>query len=93
MPTFGGPVVLCDVGANPEPRSNHLAQYAVMAETYARLALGIEKPRIAQLSIGSEAGKGTRMIREVRAALEHYRGVALRPAQYRHAGVLALWRM
>lgn len=75
IPSFGGHFVLCDVGANPEPRSNHLAQYAVMAETYARLALGIEKPRIAQLSIGSEAGKGTRMIREVRAALEQAPGL------------------
>jgi len=75
IPSFGGHFVLCDVGANPEPRSSHLAQYAVMAETYARLALGIERPRIAQLSIGSEAGKGTRMTREVRAALEQAPGL------------------
>jgi phosphate acyltransferase len=70
IPSFSGHFVLCDVGANPEPRASHLAQYAVMAEVYSRFALGIERPRIAQLSIGIEAGKGTRMIREVRAALE-----------------------
>lgn len=75
IPSFGGHFVLCDVGANPEPRSSHLAQYAVMAETYARLALGVDRPRIAQLSIGAEAGKGTRMIREVRAALEQAPGL------------------
>lgn len=75
IPSFRGNFVLCDVGANPEPRASHLAQYAVMAETYARRALGIERPRIAQLSIGAEAGKGTRMIREVRIALEQVPGL------------------
>lgn len=70
IPSFSGHFVLCDVGANPEPRASHLAQYAVMAEVYARISLGIEHPRVAQLSIGAEAGKGTRLIREVRAALE-----------------------
>ncbi len=75
IPSFGGHFVLCDVGANPEPRALHLAQYAVMAETYARLALGVQNPRIAQLSIGVEAGKGTRMIREVRASLEQAPGI------------------
>ena len=75
LPGFGGHYVLCDVGANPEPRAQHLAQYAVMAETYARLGLGITRPRIAQLSIGAEAGKGTRMTREVRTALEQAPGL------------------
>ncbi|RMH25362.1 MAG: phosphate acyltransferase PlsX [Planctomycetota bacterium] len=75
LPSFGGHYVLCDVGANPEPRAQHLAQYAVMAETYAALTLGIERPRIAQLSIGVEAGKGTRLIREVRCALEQAPGL------------------
>jgi glycerol-3-phosphate acyltransferase PlsX len=69
IPTFHGPVVLCDVGANPEPRPAHLAQYAVMAETYARKVLHIEHPRIAQLNIGSEAAKGTSTIKQVRAML------------------------
>ncbi|MHC4103058.1 MAG: phosphate acyltransferase PlsX, partial [Planctomycetota bacterium] len=32
MPTFGGPVVLIDVGANLEPKPHHLAQYGVMGE-------------------------------------------------------------
>lgn len=69
MPSFHGPVVLCDVGANPEPRDTHLAQYAVMAETYARRVLEIPDPRVAQVNIGSEEAKGTGMIRRVRAML------------------------
>ncbi len=69
LPTVHGPVVLCDVGANPEPRDTHLAQYAVMAETYARKVLGVEAPRVAQVNIGSEEAKGTGMIKRVRAML------------------------
>ena len=70
IPAFHGPIVMCDVGANPEPRPSHLAQYGVMAETYAHHILGIEQPRIAQMNIGSEERKGTPIIREVRAILE-----------------------
>jgi glycerol-3-phosphate acyltransferase PlsX len=70
IPTPNGPVVMCDVGANPEPRATHLAQYGVMAEVVARRVVGIESPRVAQLNIGAEEGKGTEMIRRVRGMLE-----------------------
>lgn len=65
IPALHGPVVLCDVGANPEPRASHLAQYAVMAEVYASRVLHINRPRIALMNIGSEEGKGTGIIKEV----------------------------
>ena len=70
IPTPKGPVVLCDVGANPEPRPTHLAQYGIMAETYSKCVHGIQSPRIAQMNIGSEEGKGTDMIRQVRELLQ-----------------------
>ncbi len=69
IPTFKGPVVLCDAGANPEPRPLHLAQYGIMAEVYAKHTLGIENPRVAQLNIGAEEGKGTKLIKEARDLL------------------------
>lgn len=69
IPALHGPVVMCDVGANPEPRATHLAQYAVMAETYAKKVLGIDSPRVALMNIGSEESKGTGIIKEVREAL------------------------
>lgn len=75
IPAFHGPVVLCDVGANPEPRPVHLAQYAIMAETYARRILGIERPRVAQMNIGAEEGKGTALIKEVRDLLKAMPGL------------------
>lgn len=70
IPSFHGPMVLCDVGANPEPKPIHLAQYAVMAEAYARRVLGVQRPRVAQMNIGSEEGKGTDLVREVRDLLK-----------------------
>lgn len=75
MPLFHGPVVLCDAGANPEPRATHLWQYGLMAETFAKTVLGIERPRVAQLNIGAEEGKGTEMIQQVHALLKATPGV------------------
>lgn len=69
IPAFHGPVVLCDAGANPEPRSTHLWQYALMSEAYARQVLGIARPRVAQMNIGSEEAKGTDLIRRTRDLL------------------------
>ncbi len=64
LPTFFGPIVLCDVGANPEPRPTHLHQYAHMASVYAHRVLGVESPRVALMSIGGEEGKGNTLTRE-----------------------------
>lgn len=75
IPSMRGPIVICDVGANPEPRPLHLAQYAVMAETFAHHVLGVEKPRVAQINIGSEASKGTDMTKQVRDLLRAMPGV------------------
>lgn len=65
FPAFHGPVVLSDAGANPEPRASHLWQYGLMAETFSRVVHGIEHPRIAQMNIGSEEGKGTSLVSQV----------------------------
>jgi len=75
IPALHGPVVMCDVGANPEPRQTHLAQYAVMAETYAKKVLGIASPRVSLMNIGSEESKGTGIIKEVREALAETPGL------------------
>lgn len=64
MPTFMGPVVVCDVGANPEPKPSHLHQYGHMASIYAKRIIGIENPRVALLSIGGEEGKGNQLTKD-----------------------------
>ena len=64
MPTFFGPVVFCDVGANPQPRATHLHQYGHMAAVYAKRVIGVDNPRVALLSIGGEEGKGTPLVKD-----------------------------
>jgi glycerol-3-phosphate acyltransferase PlsX len=70
IPAFHGPVILCDAGANPEPRGTHLWQYGVMADILARETLGIESPRVALMNIGSEEGKGSELVKSARDLLK-----------------------
>jgi len=67
LPTFHGPVVVCDVGANPEPRGIHLHQYAVKAGVYAEKLLGINNPAVGVMNIGGEEAKGTPLVKETNA--------------------------
>jgi glycerol-3-phosphate acyltransferase PlsX len=70
IPAFHGPIVLCDAGANPEPRGTHLWQYGVMADVLAREVLGIANPRVALMNIGSEEGKGSELVKSARDLLK-----------------------
>lgn len=64
VPTFKGPAVLMDVGANPDPKPENLQQYAQIGSIYAREFLGLDNPKVGLLSIGEEAGKGNRLVKE-----------------------------
>ena len=70
IPTRRSPAVLLDAGASVECRAAHLVQFAVMGSAYARVALGIETPRVALLSIGEEETKGNDLIREAHQLLK-----------------------
>jgi glycerol-3-phosphate acyltransferase PlsX len=71
IPSFHGPFVLCDVGANIQAKPRHLYEYAVMATLYAQRVVGIEKPRVALMSIGEESGKGTGLIKQTHELLRN----------------------
>ncbi len=66
----GGRSVLLDIGANAECKPEYLLQFAIMGSIYAQRVLGIANPRIAILSNGEEAGKGTPLIKEAFHLLE-----------------------
>lgn len=74
LPTPTGPLVLCDAGANVEPRASQLAQFGVIAAAYDRVVHGRERPRLGLLSNGSEPGKGTALTREAHAKLAALQG-------------------
>ena len=63
MITATGPLVLLDIGATPDSTGENLFQYAHMGSLFAERALGVERPRVALLSIGEETGKGDARIR------------------------------
>jgi glycerol-3-phosphate acyltransferase PlsX len=71
IPVPGGrpPVTLLDVGANTEVRPEHLVQFAFMGAALAKTVLGIQRPRVALLSNGGEAIKGTPLVVEAHQLL------------------------
>jgi glycerol-3-phosphate acyltransferase PlsX len=70
MPHARGHYVLMDVGANPESTPEHLMHNAVMGTIYAQAALGIAKPRLGLLTVGTEEGKGGERINKTHAMLK-----------------------
>ncbi len=71
IPTFAGPIVLIDVGANIQPKPVHLAQYGIMGDAYARAILGIKNPRVAMMNVGGEEQKGTAEMKVARDLLRN----------------------
>ncbi len=70
MITESGPMVLLDIGANPNSTPQNLEQYARMGAIFAEQVLGVHEPRVALLSIGEEKGKGDTRISEATDLLD-----------------------
>jgi glycerol-3-phosphate acyltransferase PlsX len=70
FPTFGGPVTICDVGANIACKPIHLYQYGVMGSIYSKYLLGIENPRVGLMSIGQEDAKGNENVKRTRVLVK-----------------------
>jgi len=70
FPNARGHTTLCDVGANIHTRPTHFVQYGVMAAAFNELVLGVERPRVAVLSIGQEESKGGAAVDAARKAMD-----------------------
>jgi glycerol-3-phosphate acyltransferase PlsX len=57
-PTKRGQSVVLDVGANVVVTAEQLVDFAVMGEAFARAILGLERPTVGILNVGSEDVKG-----------------------------------
>jgi glycerol-3-phosphate acyltransferase PlsX len=66
LPLLGGPVTMCDVGANIACKPVNLYQYAVMASVYSKEVLGIDNPRVGLMNIGAEDAKGNELVKKTR---------------------------
>ena len=70
MITASGPMVLLDIGANPDSTPENLTQFAHMGAIFAERVLGVARPRVALLSIGEEKGKGDARIQRATELLD-----------------------
>src|SRR6202012_4524335 len=53
-----GQSVVLDVGANISVSDEQLVDFAIMGQAFARAILGLERPTVGILNVGSEDGKG-----------------------------------
>jgi glycerol-3-phosphate acyltransferase PlsX len=70
MPVPNNPFLLLDAGANIDVRPEHLVQFAHMGAAFMQAVGGVEEPRVALLSNGTEPTKGTEAVIAAHAALE-----------------------
>lgn len=59
----GRPNVLIDAGANVDCHAQNLVQFAIMGSVYHSCLFNVTRPKVALLSNGTEASKGTDVIR------------------------------
>ena len=72
MPTAvnGKLSLVLDVGANVDCKAEHLAQFAIMGEAYAKDVLKVPKPKVGLLSNGEEKSKGNEVSKEAYILLQ-----------------------
>ena len=73
IPREQGNFILIDAGANPEAKPEHLVHNAILGSNYARVILGLDRPRVGLLTIGTEEGKGNSLVTETH---EHLKKIA-----------------
>ncbi|MCY1283255.1 Phosphate acyltransferase [compost metagenome] len=74
IPTARGHCHLLDLGANVDCSAEHLYQFAVMGAVAAE-ALGVERPRVALLNVGTEDIKGNQQVKLAASLLQQARGL------------------
>lgn len=75
IPVPGKPFLLLDAGANVEVRPEHLVQFAHMGAAFMEAVAGVDSPRVALLSNGTEAVKGRPEIVEAHGLLDGSAGL------------------
>ncbi|MCG3157885.1 MAG: Phosphate acyltransferase [bacterium] len=70
IPNGNGVTMLIDVGANVDAKAIHLFQYGLMGSIFMERVVGLQRPKVALLSIGEERSKGTEVTRDAYELLE-----------------------
>jgi glycerol-3-phosphate acyltransferase PlsX len=69
IPTLDGTCLLLDLGANVDCTAEQLYQFAVMGSVAAQ-SLGIERPRVSLLNVGTEDIKGNQQVKAAAGLLQ-----------------------
>jgi phosphate acyltransferase len=64
IPTMKGSCMIIDAGANLDCKPKNLQQFAMMGSIYMEKVMGISKPRVGLLNVGTEAGKGNELTKQ-----------------------------
>lgn len=71
IPCRNGYYMLTDIGANTECRPEMLVQFGLMGSVYMEKIMGIDKPRVGVINIGTEASKGSELQISTNELMEH----------------------
>jgi glycerol-3-phosphate acyltransferase PlsX len=64
IPTAKDGAMLIDAGANADCKPVNLLQFGMMGSAYMSGVMGISKPRVALVNIGTEEGKGNALVKD-----------------------------
>jgi len=70
-PTLKGQTVVLDVGANVSATDEQLVDFAVMGEAFAHVILGLARPTVGILNVGSEEQKGNDGVKSAASILRN----------------------
>ena len=65
-----GLVCLVDCGANMDCTAQDLARFATMGAVFSQCVCGIQSPRVGLMSVGTEASKGTELVRQAHGLIK-----------------------
>lgn len=71
MPSVKGCFLMVDAGANSECTAGFLKQFAIMGSVYMQRVMGIAKPRVGLVNIGTEEDKGTEVVKNANKMLKN----------------------
>lgn len=75
LPTTKTPFMISDGGANVQCRADMLMQFGLMGSVYMEKVMGVERPRVGLVNVGTEEHKGDDLRREAYALLKDCPGI------------------
>ena len=68
-----GVSLLIDSGANAECKPHNLLQFAIMGSLYMENVLGVKRPTVGLVNMGTEPGKGSKLLKDAYEMLDQYK--------------------